>query len=398
LNQLAKALTLEEAVKSARSLATKIKPRFKLTEELSRQPEENIQDFIDSGLVRIMTPKKWGGHELDFQTLSKTALEVAKADPSAGWCYSLLVIHSWMLAYFPEEVQREVWENNPNASIASSFNPLPTNKVISVEGGYQLNGEWGYSSGIDHSEWVMVMGFCDVNPENGAPSEVLMMMVPKEDFEIQKTWKTVAQRGTGSNHISLENVFVPKHRTLDMIAWCQKGEGPGRRTNTSLLYSHPLFAAMPVSLSSALLGASQGAYELWRDTMKSKVSTRNAKVADFTHSQIRLTEVSAKLAAAEALLEKTIERLSTGEPIDTYEKLRLRRNFGYVAKMCNQAVKTIVDNAGAGIVYEGNPLNRYWRDTQASSMHYAFNMDMLGELFGKVELGIPLNPKNSSIV
>ena len=33
-------------------------------------------------------------------------------------------------------------------------------------------------------------------------------------------------------------------------------------------------------------------------------------------------------------------------------------------------------------------LNRYWRDVQASSMHYAFNLDMLGEMFGKLELGI----------
>ena len=155
---------------------------------------------------------------------------------------------------------------------------------------------------------------------------------------------------------------------------------------------------MPVSLSSALFGASVGAYELWRDTMKSKVSTRNAKVADFTHQQIRVAEVSAKLAAAEALLEKNIARLSSGEPIDTYEKLTLRRNYGYVARMCNEAVKAIVDHSGAGIVYEGNPLNRYWRDVQASSMHYAFNLDRLGEMFGKLELGISLNPKTTLIV
>ena len=134
-----------------------------------------------------------------------------------------------MLASFPEEVQREVWEKNPDASIASSFNPFPTNKVISVEGGYQLNGEWGFSSGIDHGEWVMVMGFVDVDPSDGAANEVLMMMVPKEDFEIQKTWKTVATRGTGSNTVSLKNVFVPKHRTLDMIAWCQKGRGSWKK-------------------------------------------------------------------------------------------------------------------------------------------------------------------------
>ena len=110
-----------------------------------------------------------------------------------------------------------------------------------------------------------------------------------------------------------------------------------------------------------------------------------------------MTEVSGLLAAAEALLEKTVTRLSTGEPIDTYEKLSIRRNYGYVAKMCNQAVKTIVDHSGAGIVYEGNPLNRYWRDVQASSMHITFNMDWLGEMFGKVELGLPLSPQDSLI-
>ena len=66
--------------------------------------------------------------------------------------------------------------------------------------------------------------------------------------------------------------------------------------------------------------------------------------------------------------------------------------------MCNQAVKTIVDHSGAAIVYERKPLNRYWRDVQASSMHITFNMDWLGEMFGKVELGLPLSPKTNLIV
>ena len=74
--------------------------------------------------------------------------------------------------------------------------------IFSVEGGYQLNGQWGFSSGIDHGEWVMVMGFVDVIQADGSPGEVLMMMVPKEDIEVQKTWKTVATKGTGSNNVT----------------------------------------------------------------------------------------------------------------------------------------------------------------------------------------------------
>lgn len=397
MNQLTTQLTHEEAVERAREIASQLKTRFKLSEELCRQPEETIQDFIDAGLIRAMVPKRWGGHELDFNTLFRTGVEIAKAEPSAGWCYTLLVVHSWMLAYFPDQAQRDVWEKNLDTTIASSFAPFPTNEIISVDGGYQINGTWGFSSGINHSDYVMIQGNVGVNPENGLANEVILMLVPKEDFEIQKSWKTVAQRGTGSNNIVLTNVYVPKHRTTDMLAWCQKGEGPGRKLNTSLLYSHPLYAAMPVCLSSAVLGASIGAYELWRDTMKNKVSTRNTKVADFTHQQIRIAEVSAILAAAEALLERTVARLGTGELIDTHEKLRIRRNYGYVAKLSNQAVKMIVDHSGAGIVYEGNPLNRYWRDVQASSMHITFNFDWLGEMFGKMELGVSLSPKDSLI-
>lgn len=391
-----KHMTHEEAVERAKDVAVRVRTRFKLTEELCHQPQETIQDFTDAGLIRAMIPKRWGGYELGFDTLFRTGVEIAKADPSAGWCYTLLVVHSWMLAYFPEEAQREVWEKNPDATIASSFNGLPKSEVTPVEGGYRVNGQWGYSSGIDHSDYIMIQGNIDAD-QDGEIDEYVFMLVPKSDFEIQQTWKTVAQKGTGSNTVLLENVFVPKHRTIDMVPWCQSGEGPGRAANPGLLYSHPLYAAMPVCLTSALLGASIGAYELWRDTMKTKVSLRNSKVADFTHQQIRVAEVSASLAAAEALLEKTVDRLSTGEPIDTHEKLRIRRNYGYVARSCNQAVKTIMDHSGAGVVYESNPMQRYWRDVQVSSMHVTFNMDWLGEMFGKVELGFPLSRKDSLI-
>ena len=58
----------------------------------------------------------------------------------------------------------------------------------------------------------MVMGFVDVDPTNGLPNEVLLMIVPREDIEVQNSWKTIATKGTGSHNITLNNVFVPKHR------------------------------------------------------------------------------------------------------------------------------------------------------------------------------------------
>ena len=386
-------ITHEEAVERAKSLVPRIRSRAHLSEELGRQPKENIDDFVEAGLIRCLMPKRWGGHELGVETMYKTTFEIAKADPSAGWCYGLLVLHSWMLAYYPEQAQREVWGENPDACIASSFGS-PHSEVTPVEGGYRISGVWGFSSGVDHSDWAMLFG--SVSPrKEGEPPHAMMMLVPRSDYTILETWDTVAQRGTGSKNIQATHVFVPEHRTFDMIAWCQRGEGPGSLINDNPLYKKPLYAVIPVSLTAALLGASVGAYEWWRDGLRSKSTVRQAKMADFTHQQIRVAEVSAALEAATALLEASLQRLSTDVPIDTYERLRLRRNYGFTARLCNQAVKTIIDASGAGSIFAANPLQRYWRDVQASAMHITFNMDHLGEMFGKLELGLPLSPKDS---
>ncbi|WP_400164520.1 acyl-CoA dehydrogenase family protein [Brevibacillus sp. TJ4] len=385
-------LTHEEAVARAKSLVPRIRERANLSEELGRQPQENIDDFVRSGLIRCLMPKRWGGHELGIETMYKTTYEIAKADPSAGWCFGLLVLHSWMLAYYPEQAQQEIWGENPDACIASSFGS-PKSEVKKVEGGYRISGTWGFSSGVDHSGWAMLFGSVPSEKE-GEPPYSMMMLVPKQDYTILDSWDTVAQRGTGSKNIEITDAFVPEHRTFDMVAWCQRGEGPGNVVNDNPLYKNPLYTVIPVSLTSALLGASVGAYELWRDGLRTKSTVRQAKVADFTHQQIRVAEVSASLEAATALLEKSLTRLSTDVPIDAYERIRLRRNYGYTAKLCSQAVKTIMDASGAGSIFAANPLQRYWRDVQASSMHITFNMDHLGEMFGKLELGVPLNQKD----
>ncbi|QRG66719.1 acyl-CoA dehydrogenase family protein [Brevibacillus choshinensis] len=391
-------LTHDKAMELIREMVPAIRSRAALTEELRCQPKETIQAFRNAGLIRALMPKRWGGAELGIQTMYETTVELAKADPSAGWCYGLLVLHSWMLAYYSEEAQREVWGEEPDACIASSFGGSPANQVTRVDGGYLVEGEWGFSSGIDHSDWAMIFAHAAAGAGNGIDSQrPMMLLVPKRDFTIVPTWNTIAQRGTGSNHLRVSRAFVPEHRTIDMVAWCQKGEGPGSHLTGNVLYQYPLYAVIPVSLASALLGASLDAYELWREGIKGKATVRNARVADFTHQQIRVAEVSATLEAAQALFEKSLARLAADQPIDTYERLRLRRNYGFTARLCNQAVKTMMDSSGAGSMFEANPLQRYWRDVQASSMHITFNMDHLGEMFGKLELGLPLNQKDSQL-
>src|SRR5579884_4115643 len=116
--------TVHEAVARARALVPAIQQRATQAESLRRQPQETIQEIIKAGLVRLLMPRRWGGYELTFDALADSVIEIGKADASAAWCYSFLIVHSWLLALFPDGAQRDVWEEDPDAPVASSFVPV----------------------------------------------------------------------------------------------------------------------------------------------------------------------------------------------------------------------------------------------------------------------------------
>jgi 3-hydroxy-9,10-secoandrosta-1,3,5(10)-triene-9,17-dione monooxygenase len=108
-----------EAVARAKRLAPRIRALASEIESQRRLPEPLVREFIEAGLVRLLTPKRFGGHELGLDAFIDVILELARADGSAGWCFSFFNIHSWLLAMLPEAAQQEVWSADPDACIAN---------------------------------------------------------------------------------------------------------------------------------------------------------------------------------------------------------------------------------------------------------------------------------------
>ncbi len=146
-----KQTTHKEAVARAQALAPVVAEHASTAETLRRLPENIVQAIVDAGLVRLLTPARWGGHELSFDTVVETIIEFAKADASVGWCYSFFNMHSWMLARFPEQAQRDVWAHNPDALITTSF--APVGQVTSANGGYILT-----ATGPGPAGWTTATG------------------------------------------------------------------------------------------------------------------------------------------------------------------------------------------------------------------------------------------------
>ena len=95
----------------------------------------------------------------------------------------------------------------------------PSGVAKSVDGGFLVDGRWGWGSGAVHADWVC--GGCVVHDENnekrlsssGSP-EVWLMIFSKDQIKIEDTWQVSGMKGTGSNHFSVKNAFVPKGRQV----------------------------------------------------------------------------------------------------------------------------------------------------------------------------------------
>ena len=59
------------------------------------------------------------------------------------------------------------------------------------------------------------------------PIDVRWVVVPISDVLIHDVWRVDGMAGTGSNDMSMDDVFVPEHRTLGRRPPPLDGEAPG---------------------------------------------------------------------------------------------------------------------------------------------------------------------------
>lgn len=72
----------------------------------------------------------------------------------------------------------------------------------------------------------------------------------------------------------------------------------------------------------------------------------------------------------------------------------MRRDYAYITTLCVRAVERIYLVSGAAASCESNPLQRQWRDVHPMVAHTGVDFDSAGENFGRMQLGLPLNPKD----
>ena len=378
-------------VAHATSLIPKLRDRSARSEAARRLPPETERELHETGLFRIVQPKRVGGSELDYVALIDCADAIGQGDASAAWNFANLASHHWMLAMFDKRAQDLVWGKDPNVLIASSF-IFPAGRARKVDGGYVLRGSWPFSSGVDSSEWNMLASV--VSSDDDADGiEYRIFLLPKSDYRIKDTWDATGLRGTGSNDVEVNDAFVAEPMTV-AVNELAGGPTPGSAVNPNALYELPVFSLFPYVLSGVALGNAQACLDDYVDLARHRASTYNrAKLSDFQTTQIKIAEASSKIDAARLIMRSTciaaLADARSGHIPDIAAKTKMRRDGAFSVNLCTEAVSLLFAASGARGLYMSGALQRQFRDAHAINSHIAFNFDAAGTNYGRVALGLP---------
>jgi 3-hydroxy-9,10-secoandrosta-1,3,5(10)-triene-9,17-dione monooxygenase len=385
--------SLDDARRVAERLAATVSERRMAGEQLRRMPDDTVDDFVDSGLLRMNQAARWGGLELGSRAVVELVSAVAEGDGASGWVFGLLASHFWLGSVFDLQAQHDMWGDDPDALMSSSF-AAEASDVTACDGGYRVSGRWPFSSGSDHASWAMI-GIV-VAPEGGeGPPTPRWCLVPRTDYTVEDTWSTCALRGTGSNTVVVNDAFVPDYRTVDPVD-VMEGRAPGSSTNLSPIFRLSFSSALSGYLGSTAIGIAKRAARDFAGYSKKKVSKFTGLPELSDPMVIHVGTVAAHAEAAHGLmmhraglLDKLIEA-GVGPTLE--QRLATNRDITTAVRMCVDAVERAMRFSGGSGLFDQHTIQQAWRDVHGVAAHMGYNTDTVYGNWGRQVLGLPLPP------
>ncbi|MFB7653026.1 MULTISPECIES: acyl-CoA dehydrogenase family protein [unclassified Streptomyces] len=383
------AAPLTALMESASALVPLLRENAARTEADRRVVEENIAALSEAGLFRLTVPRRLGGHEVNIRTFLEVTSELARGCGSTAWVTTLVNVCNWMVGLYPEQAQREVWGDNPDARVCGVLAPSATSRA--VDGGLVVTGRWGFASGSLHSQWACLG--VPVTDASGQQTDQGSALIPMHELTIEDTWHVAGMRGTGSNTLVADEVFVPAHRVLSVTQGV-RGVYPTEH-KAEPLYRSALVPVLALVLAGPQVGLAQAAMDVVTASLakgRGISYTFYERADEAPSTQIQLAEAAQLTDTARLHLMRAADDIDTWAARDAYmpfeTRARVRMDTGYVTRRSREAIDVLLSVQGAGSFAEANPLQRIWRDQETGSRHAVINPAIAGELYGRALLGI----------
>ena len=392
-------LTKDVLVERARALQPKLYEQQAANDRLGRISDELQQDFMDAGFFRIMTPKMFGGLELEPRVFLEVVMEIARGHPAAAWCFTLAGSHAYFMAsHWPEQAQRELFGEDGDFRAAHVVGPCGT--MTPAEGGYTVSGVWPFASGIPISTHFIGGSLM---PTEGGPPRPVFFIVPRDQVEILPDWgedRFMGMRASGSNSVRITDAFVPAHHIVGqqmMLSHASTSGTPGTELHGNPMYLGVAVGWFHCEFAAIFSGTARAALDAFetliaeRDILGQPGVKRihDPFVQNLYGLSLGLAESARALtlSAIELYQEQCRRAVQGGRPItaaETFEVWGLAREACQMACTC---VERLFHAAGATAGRHDSRLQRYFRDIEMYRLHIQ-NQPILPTARGRAALGL----------
>ena len=346
----------------ARAIAPIIEGAADLTEQSRQLAPHVLKALVDGGFYRMLQPRFLGGGELSLRAFAEVIEEIAKADASTAWCLAQCSACAMAAAYLDRETALELF--GPPDGIVAWGPPAPSEAHM-VDGGYRVTGEWNFASGGHQASWIGGQSHV-FGPDgerhlgsNGAPV-IRMMLLPREDVQLNDAWNVMGLKGTGSDTYSVKDLFVPERRTF-----CR--DAAEDRRDSALLFNFSTSNVYSFGFASLALGVARRMLDDATIIVANKIPYGSKRaLRDNNVVQAHIGRSEAAWRAARTYLHMTAENswqsMSEKPTLSVDQKIEIRLASPWAIQQAAEIADVIYHMIGSTAVFENHPFERRFRD------------------------------------
>lgn len=349
-------------------------------EHNSQLTHQAVEALREAGLFRLGVPKDFGGYETDITTAFEVITRIGRGCPSSAWILMVTYVAQIAATSYGDLAQHDLWSVGPDVPMCGAFRPDRAT-VRTTEDGIWVTGSWSWASGCRHAAWAWL----GVPPQKQhvAPGLVL---IPLTDLRIEKTWNMAGMRGTGSDTLTADEVFVPAHRMHTAGAAAELKTGAPRRAIS--------LNSLSTTMIAPLLGATQ---DVLRRTLalvekdKPLAMSFYPRSGDAPSTQRALADAANLIDSAELHVVRSARFVDAAaaegiEP-DLIGRTRVRMDMAHASTCLRDAMALLLTVAGASAFRDGAVIQRHWRDLETAARHPILNTGLQRESYGRALVG-----------
>jgi 3-hydroxy-9,10-secoandrosta-1,3,5(10)-triene-9,17-dione monooxygenase len=381
-----------DAITVAKGLRPLLARNAAQAERDRRLPPETIDALEAANLFKLMTPRRRGGYGVPLATALSAHAELAKACASTAWVTMIIGTCLWLASLLPDRGQEDIFDSSGGLRISGVISA--TIRGRRVAGGMRVSGKNGFASGCLHSSWALLC-FAVEDAARKVVDQVIGF-APMSEIQIEDTWFVAGMRGTGSNTLVVNDLFIPDHRIFPLMSALQ-GNLPDREYALEISDRWSLAPTLSLILLGPVVGAATTLLqETIEGTRKRPISyTTYSRQAEAAVVQHQMAEAALRIDSASLHWMRAAHDIddaaAAGKPLDYVTRARIRGECGYAAKLVREAVDSLMSVGGGSAFAEAGSIQRMWRDISIACRHGQLSTGPDLELYGRAMLGVEGN-------